>query len=367
MANALVVSGGGSKGAFAVGVVRHILENTPVNGFSAISGTSTGALMAPLIALGEMNILELIYTSTTTDMIIDKFNIGDRNILGGENHFFGTEPLLRLVKRTYEPRFNDIMALNTPLFFNAVNMQKGTIIAYTTLQDDELIEHINNEFQNKNENRSLVKIRNSDDFIFAIMASSNQPVFMNPINVQPDIPGISQNVDGGAREFIPIRIILELDKAVATLNKANILPSRIDEIYAISNSPLEVQEEPGAFNNLLDMLKRTIHIFQADIAVNDIESIRSIEAGVKFIDKLRNDLSVRHNLSPGQISQLIDVPENPYNGTHPMNLHLFQPKDKLADDGGLEFKPAQMGFMISKGRRVAEEYFNNQQPIRFKT
>ena len=49
---ALVLSGGGAKGAFAVGVVKHLFLAYRETGWFAITGgTSTGALIAPMAAL----------------------------------------------------------------------------------------------------------------------------------------------------------------------------------------------------------------------------------------------------------------------------------------------------------------------------
>ena len=52
--NALVISGGGAKGSFAVGVLKYILLNKPEIKFDIICGTSTGALITPYAALGNV-------------------------------------------------------------------------------------------------------------------------------------------------------------------------------------------------------------------------------------------------------------------------------------------------------------------------
>jgi predicted acylesterase/phospholipase RssA len=52
MKRALVISGGGSKGAFAVGILQRLRILFPTLHFDMIIGTSTGALIAPLAAAG---------------------------------------------------------------------------------------------------------------------------------------------------------------------------------------------------------------------------------------------------------------------------------------------------------------------------
>ena len=58
MSRALVISGGGSKGAFAVGVIKRLQQEYPGLEFDMFVGTSTGSLIVPLVAMGEMATLE---------------------------------------------------------------------------------------------------------------------------------------------------------------------------------------------------------------------------------------------------------------------------------------------------------------------
>lgn len=68
--SALLISGGGSWGAYGGGTLAKI------NGdYDTVIGVSTGALLAPLAALKEWELLRLGYTSINND------NIFDRNIL----------------------------------------------------------------------------------------------------------------------------------------------------------------------------------------------------------------------------------------------------------------------------------------------
>jgi predicted acylesterase/phospholipase RssA len=80
--NALVISGGGAKGSFAVGVLKYILLNKPDIKFDIICGTSTGALITPYAALGNIAALERIYTTMKTEDIILKGDLSKRIITG---------------------------------------------------------------------------------------------------------------------------------------------------------------------------------------------------------------------------------------------------------------------------------------------
>jgi predicted acylesterase/phospholipase RssA len=71
MTTALVISGGGDKGAFAVGAIEVLAQRG--YRYDIISGTSTGALIAPLVAIDDIDELVKIYTTSKKRDII-RFN-----------------------------------------------------------------------------------------------------------------------------------------------------------------------------------------------------------------------------------------------------------------------------------------------------
>lgn len=62
--NALVISGGGSKGAFAGGVAEYLIKNGDKK-YDLFVGTSTGSLLAPLLAAGELELAKNVYTNVS--------------------------------------------------------------------------------------------------------------------------------------------------------------------------------------------------------------------------------------------------------------------------------------------------------------
>src|ERR1700712_2528377 len=101
---ALVISGGGSKGAFAVGVLKSIFQHAPTLNFDIIVGTSTGALIAPFATPKYINLLEQLYTTVKTGDIITTYNVGNR-LLTGANSIFGVEPLAKLITQYFTDAF----------------------------------------------------------------------------------------------------------------------------------------------------------------------------------------------------------------------------------------------------------------------
>ncbi|MEN8187834.1 MAG: patatin-like phospholipase family protein, partial [Bacteroidota bacterium] len=65
---ALVISGGGSKGAFAGGVAQFLLEEKQKS-YDIFVGTSTGSLMVTHLALGKIDELRELYTNVTQSSI----------------------------------------------------------------------------------------------------------------------------------------------------------------------------------------------------------------------------------------------------------------------------------------------------------
>jgi len=70
MKRALVISGGGSKGAFAGGVAQYLIEECQLN-YDLFLGTSTGSLLVSHLALGKIEAIKKAYTHVTQDAIFD--------------------------------------------------------------------------------------------------------------------------------------------------------------------------------------------------------------------------------------------------------------------------------------------------------
>lgn len=67
---ALVISGGGSKGAFGGGVAQYLLEEKLCQ-YDLLLGTSTGSLLIPHLALGNVAKIRSVYTEVAMHHIFD--------------------------------------------------------------------------------------------------------------------------------------------------------------------------------------------------------------------------------------------------------------------------------------------------------
>lgn len=106
MKKALVISGGGSKGAYAAGVVC----SKEIN-YDLYVGTSTGALIALLAAAGKYSQLKYLYNNFSNEMIYDSVPFNRRgklskfkavlNLIKGKSSFGNTSKLLSLIRENY--------------------------------------------------------------------------------------------------------------------------------------------------------------------------------------------------------------------------------------------------------------------------
>jgi predicted acylesterase/phospholipase RssA len=299
----LITSGGGAKGAFSVGVLRHLKDDRGISNFDLISGTSTGALIASLASLGDIDTLANIYLNTTNADILKPQNIVDA-ILGGNPFVYDTEPLFKQIQQNIDPvTYQSIMNSNCVLCFNAVSLQSGRVTVFAT----------KNIIPASYYDTKIINSR--EMFIDALLASSNQAVFMNPINI-----GNDDYVDGGNREVVPTRVVVQ-----------NLDIDEEHEIYVISNNPNDLLQFPGKqFTSILDVLIRAINMFVQEVRENDLEVMAKYKT---FYDL------------------------NKTNPAFKMKIFYFCPEFDLDPEfsTGLRFERGRMLQWMATGRRIADE------------
>ena len=122
---ALVISGGGSKGAFAGGVAQYLMEELNYK-YDLFLGTSTGSLLISHLALQKIQKIKDVYTSVNQESIFSnrpftiekKYGVATiginhwnvlKNFYKGSKTFGESYNLLDLIKRTFtEEEFNTL-------------------------------------------------------------------------------------------------------------------------------------------------------------------------------------------------------------------------------------------------------------------
>lgn len=173
--NILLLSGGGSHGAWGAGVL-HGWKNTP--SFQIVTGISTGALMATFAFLGEAydELLKRFYTTISEEDIIRR-----RSLLGVlfSNSFYSTKPLKRLLKQQLTNALIDDVARaataeGRQLWVGTVDLDTGQFCSWDLTQ--------------------IAQQKDYDLYRDVVLASASMPVLTPPV----DIDG-SLHVDGGTR------------------------------------------------------------------------------------------------------------------------------------------------------------------------
>ena len=148
---ALVISGGGSKGAFGGGVAQYLLEEKRCE-YDLLLGTSTGSLLIPHLALGNVEKIRNVYTEVAMHHIFDvnPFVVKHKNGIDtvGINHFnvllqflrgrrtFGESQQLRhYIKNNFTlSEFNQLKMSKTHIVVTVTNLSKNDV-EYKCIRD----------------------------------------------------------------------------------------------------------------------------------------------------------------------------------------------------------------------------------------
>ncbi len=221
MKKALVISGGGSKGAFAGGVAQYLMKKEKKK-YDLFLGTSTGSLMVSHLALGMLDELKTLYTNVDQKTIFSNnpFKIkkvaGEKvisirhlntfwNFLNGRKTFGESKNLRSLIKKKVTRQmYNDIR-----------KNKKDVVVTVSNLTANQI------EYKSIND-------CSYEDFCDWIWGSCNYVPFMSLLE-----KGNCQYADGGFGSLIPIREAIlrgatEIDAIIldTEVTQINRLPSK---------------------------------------------------------------------------------------------------------------------------------------------
>ncbi len=190
---ALVISGGGSKGAFAGGVAQYLMEELH-HDYDLFVGTSTGSLLISHLALDKVEKIREVYTSVNQQSIfsscpflikedkyggkqiaIDHFTVL-KNFIKGKKTFGESLNLRKLIEKTLtENEFNNLKA-----------SEKEVVVTVSNLSLNQVEYKSINDFEYK-------------DFCDWIWISSNFTPFMSLVKKEG-----CEYADGGFGSMVPI-------------------------------------------------------------------------------------------------------------------------------------------------------------------
>jgi len=191
---ALVISGGGSKGAFGGGVAQYLIEELS-HKYDLYIGTSTGSLLISHLALENVQKIKEVYTSVNQDAIFSNCPFTSKKAKNGElqigiNHF---NVFLNFIRG--RKTFGDSSNLRK-LIRNSI-----TRAEFETLKsgDKDIIVTVSNLSLNDVEYKSI-KDCSYEDFCDWIWISSNYIPFMSLVQ-----KGGCEYADGGFGSMVPIK------------------------------------------------------------------------------------------------------------------------------------------------------------------
>jgi NTE family protein len=262
---ALVISGGGSKGAFAVGVVKYLFDTYRSDGwFSLVGGVSTGALIAPMAALmagpEEMardayETLIYFYTHVSTkDVLQPKGVVG---LVQRQDSLNRTAPLRRLIRHLFYPEcFEWLQRPEAPECF----------VVYTNFITGEKV-------VTSAKDPGMTRER----FMDAMLASASVPVIMEPTNIDGDIC-----YDGGLRDIIPFETAVRKGAEV-------IVPIFLD--------PVELERSSEHYDRLDKVIYRSLEIVMSETMSNDYLLTKQAEIALRAKRRILQEIKTHPLLS----------------------------------------------------------------------
>lgn len=247
---ALVISGGGSKGAFAGGIAEYLILEKK-NDYDIFVGTSTGSLMLTHLALGKVKELKKLYSNVDQQSIfsicpfrikktggqvsvgINHFNTL-RNFLRGSKTFGESYNLKKLIDENIKDR--DLKKLNK------TGKKVLTTVSNLTLNQVEFKAASDHSYQ---------------DFRDYIWASSNFVPFMSLM-----VKDNYEYADGGFANLVPIH---EAIRQGATEIDAIVLETEISQVNRMpSKNPF------GLITNLFSYMQ--MHVEKYNISIGKLEA-----------------------------------------------------------------------------------------------
>ena len=299
---ALVLSGGGAKGAFQIGALEVFYDHGYE--FDIISGVSVGALNGAMVATGQFSELQQLWKSISRSDILKS-----RTIAGVIKQF-----ILHKIGLAPPPRgLNDHTPLKqllsthlfgkeikTPFHFGFVTLETGDYVNATIQRNGHTID---------------------EDDILRILASSAIPVQFDPVTFYDQTL-----VDGGIRNISPI---------------ADVLPYSPDRIVIMPTEPIGDRKDNAKVNDILQIALRTVNVMLEEIFNEDIKRFVKVNRVVKQAEQEGVTLTKPNG--------------TPYQYIEP---HIVAPQETLGDS--LDFGEDLLEERYQKGKKRAKEVLVSQ-------
>jgi len=249
---ALVISGGGSKGAFAGGIAEYLIKEQQKD-YDIYVGTSAGSLLLPLLALGDVDRIRAAFTKVSQKDIFSNcpFTIKKKgNIYTSKiNHYNSIKMFFRKQKT-----FGNSGALRKLIARIFLKSDYDRLLA----SKKEVLVTVCNFTNRKTEYKSI-RDNSYEDFCDWMWISANFVPFMSIV-----IKNGHEYADGGFGDYLPIHPAL--DMGAKHVDAIFLRPEKISTVSLRTTDPFDVLMR--AFEFMLDKIGKD------DILLGKFESLR---------------------------------------------------------------------------------------------
>ena len=266
---ALVFTGGGAKGGFGVGVLAGLVGAYPNLRWQIVTGTSTGSLIAPLAALGatdrdQLKRLEAIYRAARKAKILRSnlrfwrlaWSLLRWRLPGG---LYSMKPLRRLVASLLPKGVLAALAdTKVATVACAVDLDRGALVLCCQDSFAPALKASYDTYVSDNLGQLPVQIVPFSRYRDMLVASSSIPFAVDPAEVDG-----TRLVDGGVREFAPLRPAIALGASHAIV---------------ITMSPPDPGAPPSATTNLFKVGLRAIDLLEDQVLRGDLATATAAAA-----------------------------------------------------------------------------------------
>src|SRR4030095_15398384 len=301
---AIVLSGGGAKGAFQVGALKALISDKKVN-FETAVGTSTGAIQAAAVAQNDIPALVKFWTDLKGPDDVYKSR-GDKlfSIITGRPSLYNTKPLQELLKDAINEQ--KIKASGKKLRIRVVNITTG---------------------------QAITVAENANDLADWVYASCAMP-FVFPPQESKSPEGVEEQwVDGGVRDVTPLDVaFLERPRAILVV-RASATPK---------------PDQPKKYNDLIQIGLRAVDILSNEVSENDLKNVNLINNLLTARD--RQQIALRElGLTAPQIEKVMRPFMNEIERFRLVPVKVIAPDENLYDT--LQFEPALIRKAIAAGEK----------------
>jgi hypothetical protein len=270
--SALVLSGGGSNGAFGAGFLKGWTTTGDRPEFHLVTGISTGALIAPFAFLGSDydHLLEHVFTSVTSK---DIYRIRNPLTVATKDSLARTDPLAARLEEAFDDEILQAIAAEhrrgRRLFVGTTNLDAQRFVIW-----------------NMGAIAASGKPGALELFRKVLLASASIPVAFPPVYFEVEVDGTiydEMHVDGGViSELFLWGAMVDITDARQDLLEG-IGKSVEASIYIIRNSQIDpepVQVQP----NLVGIASRSMITLLKSVAIGDLARVwaHAEEEGVDF-------------------------------------------------------------------------------------